>query len=118
VSATAGVAASLVVTNSGLLPVYDGVLSIARTSGTITSVTVSGGGVNFVWTGSIGAGQTLVIDAGAQTVTIGAADAYAGFALGATARDWLPLEVGINILSVTVVGGNATISMSHYNQWP
>lgn len=115
-----GVAEYLAVHNDGAYPVEDAVLTVARTSGTITSVQVAAAGIEITWTGSIGAGQTLTIDAGRQTVLLGDTDAYSGFALGSghTIDGWLTLTPGANPLRITVVGGNADVTMRHFNQWP
>lgn len=120
VSAVNGTPTSLSVPNAGGLPVGDAVLRVERTSGTITEVHVAGSGINFTWTGSIGASETLVIDANEQTVLIGTTDEYDGFVLNAghTSDQWLPLARGANTLDVIVTGGNATVSVEHYNQWP
>jgi hypothetical protein len=119
-SASDGVGASLNVSNSGTIQVRDAILRVERTSGTITQVTITGIGIDITWTGSIGSGETLVIDDGAQTVQIGSNDEYDGFVLGAghTVDGWLPLDIGVNTLTVTVTGGNADVSVEHYNQWP
>jgi hypothetical protein len=118
VNTTAGVATTLQTNNGGMLPVYDGVLTIARTGTAITQVRVTGTGIDITWTGTIAAAQSLVIDAGAQTITNGGADAYSGFVLGASVSDWLPLTLGNNILTITTTGGPATVTLSYYQQWP
>lgn len=108
------------VQNGGAVPIKDAILRVQRTSGTITQVTVTGVGVDLTWTGSIGESQSLEVDDGEQTIVIDDTDQYDGLALGVshTVETWLPLSVGANILLVTVVGGNATVSVEHYNQWP
>lgn len=120
VSATNGVPIPLLVSNSGLMTVEDAILRVARTSGTITAVQVTGAGIDIIWAGTIGAGQTLTIDCGRQTVLRGTSDQYSGLTLnlGHTVNGWLPLVQGANILTVTITGGNANVSMEHYNQWP
>lgn len=119
-SVSDGVLDFLNVHNDGVYTVEDAVLTVARTSGTITAVRVTGSGIDLSWSGSIEAGETLTIDAGQQTVQIGDGDEYSGFALNAghTADTWLPLSAGQNILHVTVTGGNADVSVEHYAQWP
>ena len=93
---------------------------MARTSGTLTVVQVRGTGIDFVWTGAISSGQTLTIDDGSKSIAIGTTDAYSGFLYdsGHTQDDRLPLSPGQNVLTVTVVGGNAHLELSYYNQWP
>lgn len=117
-SVTDGTANALTVPVAGEAIVYDAILTVARTSGTITAVTVTGSGISLTWTGSLASG-TLTLDAGAKTARIGSTDSYSGltFNAGHTARGWLPLQPGTMPLAVTVTGGNATVAVSHYDQW-
>jgi hypothetical protein len=115
---SSGVATPLNVFNSGILPVYDGVLTVTRLGSTITQVTVTSPLTNLVWTGTIAAAQSLVIDAGRQTITNGGADAYSGLVVGASVTEWLPLNVGTNVITVTATGGNAHVDFVFYAQWP
>lgn len=119
-SAAAGVGEALNVPNGGSMQVLDAILTVERTSGTITAVTIAGAGIDITWTGSIGAGESLVIDSGLQTVQVGDDDEYDGFVLNAghTVDGWLPLVLGANVLTVTVTGGNADVSVEHFDQWP
>ena len=116
-NATDGVQMGLTVSNGGDVTVYDATLTIARTSGTITAITIVGSGISLAWTGSTTG--TLTINCGAKTVRIGSTDSYNGFSLGSghTSRGWLPLAPGITPLVVTVTGGNATVTIRHYNQF-
>jgi len=118
-SATAGTPKYLLVNNAGEM-VQDAVITIARSSGTITAVSITGDGVSLNWTGSLGASDELVIDCGLQTVRKTGADAYSGFSLGVahTAAGWLPLSPSANPIVVTVTGGNADVEIEHYNQYP
>lgn len=121
-SAVAATPLGFTVENTGQIPVDDAVLTITRTSGTITQVDVdlSASGIDWTWTGSLGDGDVLTVDAFAQTVKKNSADAYSGFVLNGshTAQGWLPLAEGDNVFTITVTGGNATVAMSHYNQTP
>lgn len=119
ISATDAIFTGLTVNNGGGVPVMDAVLTVTRTSGTLTQVNLEGAGINLQWTGSVGASRALTVDAGARTVRVTGVDAYSGWTLlsGHTARGWFPLEPGTNFFAVTVTGGNATVSLSHYNQW-
>ena len=107
------------VTSDGNAPVTDPVITITA-SGTITSIAIVGValGVDLRWTGALYAGQSLVIDCGAMSVLKAGVDAYVGLALGAghTARGWLPVAYGINVLTV-YANGAGTASISHYNQF-
>lgn len=119
VSVSAGTPTGLLAQNGGDIAVLDAVLSVARTSGTITAVRVQGPGIDWTWTGSIGAGQTLTVDCGAQTVRVGSADAYSGWSRGAghTAAGWLELAVGDSVFQVTLTGGGGDVTVTHYNQF-
>lgn len=107
------------VTSDGNAPVTDPVITITA-SGSITSIQIVcvAAGVDLTWTGTLSAGQSLVIDCGAPSVLKAGANAYSGLTLGAghTARGWLPLAAGINVLTV-YANGTGTASISHYNQW-
>lgn len=52
----------------GNAPVDDWILTITATTNSITDITVTLGAYTLVWTGTIAAGQALVIDAAAYTV--------------------------------------------------
>jgi len=119
VSASDGVPIGLTVDNAGQVA-EDAVITVTRTSGTITAFTLTGNGVSLSWSGSLGSGDVLTIDCGAGTVRKGTSDAYSGFSLASahSAAGWLPLSSGMNALVATVTGGNATVAISHYNQYP
>ena len=119
-SAVAATPKALTVENAGQIPVDDATFTVTRTSGTITTVAVTGTGIDWTWTGSLGASDVLVVDAGNQTVKKTGVDAYSGFALGGshTAQGWLPLAEGDNVITVTLTGGNGTVAVSHYDQFP
>jgi len=106
----------------GEIQTDDAVMTITRTSGTITSVAVVciANGINWTWAGSLGASEVLTIDCGNQTMRKNGVNAYSGYAKSGshTANGWLPLREGINSLLITILGGNATIAVSHYAQFP
>lgn len=106
-------------TSGGTAPVRDATITVTA-SGTITAlrITCTAIGVDLNWTGTMAAGQYLAIDCGAQTVIKSAVNAYSGFSLGSghTARGWLPLASGINVLLISA-NGAGTVSISHYDQW-
>lgn len=87
----------------------------------ITSLTVTCGGAQFGFSGTVAAGSTLVIDSGAQLVQNGGVAAYAGFALTTnhTIEDWLLFVPGDNILTVTKTGGstNSTLLIEFQDGW-
>lgn len=118
-SATSGAPLALVVDNGGET-VEDAVLTVTRTSGTITAVAVvcTSLGLSWTWTGSLTAGDVLVVDAGLQTVEENGAGVYSGFALSSShsASKWLTITPGPHLMYVTTTGGNATVSLSFYHQ--
>lgn len=120
-SLSANVTATKVVTALGNAPVEDAVITMTAAGGTLTSlrVRVTALGVDWTWTGSLAAGQSLVVDCGAMTVRKQGADAYSGFVLNAghTAAGWLPLAVGDNSVLLLTSGAGGTCAISHYDQW-
>lgn len=103
----------------GNVQVDDAIVTLTA-SATITSfrVTCAAIGVDWTWTGSLTAGQSLVVDCGALTVRKAGADAYSTFVLnsGHTAVGWLPLAVGANDLAM-LASAAGTVSIAHYDQW-
>lgn len=103
---------------TGDVPARDGVLAVTPTSGTVTLVELTGPGIAWSWAGSLAAGQTLSIDAGAQTVRKAGVDAYSGFALGGghTTAGWLTLAKGLSAMQVRTTGGTATVTLTYDEQ--
>jgi len=121
VTASSGVETPFVLSNGGDVTIDDAVISIAQTSATITAVTINSAqlGVSWTWgTSSIGAGQTLIVDAGARTVRRETTNVYSAFNLnsGHTARGWLPIPPGMSSVLVLCTGGAATVTVTRYNQ--
>jgi hypothetical protein len=106
-------------TSSGNAPVTDPVITIAA-SGAITSIVIGcvALGVDLRWAGTLSPGQALVIDCGAMSVLQAGGNAYSGLTLGAghTARGWLPLNYGINVVTI-YANGAGTASISHYDKF-
>jgi hypothetical protein len=123
VSAPDDTPTGLNVSVGGDMPVRDPVITITRTSGTITAIEfdIAAIGVELRWAGSLGASDVLTINAGAKTVLKNGADAYSGFTFGSghTAKSWfwLPMPAGTVACTVRVVGGAATVAVTHYNQF-
>ena len=74
-------------------------------------------GIDLSYT-AVGAGSTLEIDCGAQTIRIDGFSAYPGLVLngGHSARGWLPLIPGEQIWTITS-GAGASFQLRHYDQW-
>lgn len=66
----------------GNAPVVDWVLTITATTNSITDITITLGPNTLTWTGTIAAGQALVIDASAFTVQNNGVDALATYSGG------------------------------------
>lgn len=109
------------VANGGLIPVHDAVFTYTGTSAASTvRVRITAMGVDWTYNAIVGAADVLVVNAGTQTVTLNAVDAYGDFMLNAghTAETWMPLAVGNNTVAITVGGiGTGTAVVEHYNQW-
>ena len=118
-SVAANGVAGLLLESDGNATIEDTIITVTA-SGNITSlaITIADLGVDLRYTGALASGQSLRIYCGTQTVTVGSAAAYAGFALGSghTARTWLPLPPGQWLMLVTS-DGPATITTTHYDQW-
>lgn len=114
---TGNVTTGMVVHNAGNVDVTDAVLAVTATE-IITTLRVTGRGVDWTWSGYLEAGRQLVIDAGGKTMRAAGVVAYAGFGLGAghTAAGWLPLTTGANVLMLTANGaGSAALSFYQQN---
>ncbi len=75
--------------------------------------------VDWMWTGTLAATKSLVVNAGACTVKNDGANAYSTFTLHATnhkVREWLLLAPGNNMVAVTIAGGGvgSTMALSYY----
>jgi phage-related protein len=112
----------ITLSNGGDITIYDPVITVLVTSGTMTQLDIDGidDAIDITWTGSISVGTTLQIDCAPQTVTnLSGTDQYSGFVLnsGHTVRGWLPINPGITPLLFTVTGAGANISVTHYDQF-
>lgn len=120
-SATAAVPASLTIENPGST-IEDAVLTVTRTSGTLTSVEVSCAALDiaWTWTGTLASGDALVVDDGTQSIVTDEGGAYDGLTLDSShlADTWLSIPFGSYVLVVTVLGGNADLSFDYYVQSP
>lgn len=124
-SASAILAASsetITAANSGNVRVTDPVITITANASPITVLTIGVSDVSeFQWEGTLAAGSSLIIDCGAQSVTIGASSLYSGFELTAnhTVDDWLRLEPGNNSVIVTRTGGSgsSTAIITYADGW-
>lgn len=112
------------VSNDGNQYVYDAVVTVTAGGADITALTIentTNGLTNISFTGTVAAGEVLVIDAGLMAVTNDGADAYASFAVnsGHKMGGWLRLDPGTNAVKCTFTGGStdSTISVAFRDGW-
>lgn len=113
---------TLIVEVSGDAAIEEAVLTVSWVSGSIASVRVYDldAGIDITITGALVAtGDSIVVDDGAQTVTVNGADAYRSLTRGSghTAVGWLTLAVGVHIVQITVSGGTGAVSFAFRNRW-
>lgn len=119
VNTTAGVTATMSVENGGGATAHDAVLTITRTSGTITNIAIGSVdlGIGLSWIGSLGAGNVLVIDGGAKTVLKDGAASYTQFTVAGTVPGWLPIQPGSYEINIITTGGAATCELTFFEQF-
>lgn len=113
---------TLNVWNGGNVTIEDSIISVTHTgAGTFGSIrlVVSAIGVDWTYSGTLTTDSVLVIDCGAQTVRVNGANAFTYFTLNAghTARGWLPLAVGNNMLELAAPGDTVLMQVSRFDQW-
>jgi hypothetical protein len=113
---------NIVIANAGNTVVKNIRLRLHVGSVALTSVTFTVSGQSqFTWSGNAGAGKDLVIDCGAQAVTLDGADAYSGFSFGGShvIDDWLRFGPGNTTLTVAFVGGgvNSQLVTTFNDTW-
>jgi hypothetical protein len=112
---------TVVVANGGNLPVDDAIVTFTAGDAAITVITILCGSAVWEWTGTLAAGKSLIVDAGAWSVTNDSADAYAGFvfypqhALAGILR----LAPGNNSVIIWHTGGGtgSTVSFGFSDAW-
>lgn len=116
---------NITVNNGGNKPVTDLILTITAGSADITALTIActnGEGIfSFTYSGTIAAGEALVIDCGARTIKNDGTADYVNFAKGGTHNraKWLVLAEGDNTVTVTITGGStdSTFLPSFFDKW-
>ena len=109
---------SLSVVNSGNAAVRNAILTITAGATPISAVHLTQSiGVDWLYTGTIAANKSLVVNCGVPSVKNDGADAWATFVLNPTTHtiaEWLRLDpdpvapAGVNTVVVTLSGGGAT----------
>ena len=112
---------TITITNGGNAIVTDCRINIDAGSADITAVTISTSEADMDYTGTLTAGDELVIDCGAYLVTNDGTNDRANFSLGAshTINEWLRLNPGANNITITLTGGStdSQITFGYYNGW-
>lgn len=111
-----------VVANSGNILATEVQLSVVAGSADITALTISMGGIyNWTYSGTIAAGEELLIDCRAFTILNNGSDDYANFELnsGHLSYFWLALQPGNNTVTVTTTGGStdSVLTFVFYDAW-
>lgn len=94
------------INNTGGGPITRGIIEI-RGSAANPTITNSTNGWSIAYAGTVASGSRLVIDMGAQAVTLNGADAWSAVTLGAYNTGLMRLEKGNNV--ITFSGGGTLI---------
>ena len=100
---------TVTLTNAGNVPVYDAIVTVTAGSAAITALDIKcNANVHWTYSGTIAAGDALVIDAGAWSVENDGTDDFGKFAFGASHKVSAMLELtpGSNSFVVTFTGGS------------
>jgi len=103
---------NITVTNGGTYKVEQAIITV---TGPITNPKFAVGSIWVQYTGTVGSGETLVIDCGDWTAELDGAD-VSGNISHAGALRWLEFAVGGNTLAVTSsgYGGGTTVTVAFY----
>lgn len=112
---------TLSVENAGNRMVADAVITLHADSASLTAVTLTTtNGTHLVWTGTVLAGDDLIFDCGAKSITNDGANAYSGLSYGASHSidDWLRIEGSMDITVAYTGGGTSpTVTIAYNDGW-
>lgn len=99
---------TLTVTNGGNGIVRNAIITITAGSANITALTITSGDTDIDWSGTLTAGNSLVIDCGAKSILNNGSNAYSGFAYGGShaLNGWLEIAPGAVDITITFTGGS------------
>lgn len=109
------------VTSYGNAAVEDVTLTYTAGASSCTSLTIRCGDCELIYTGTVAAGKSLVIDCGARSVTNDGSADYAHLTLGANhaSAAWMRFAPGANAISIRRVGGGtgSVLLVAFYDGW-
>jgi hypothetical protein len=97
---TRALAGTFPIANAGGGAITRGIIEV-RGSATNPTITNSTNGWSIAYAGTVASGSTLVIDIGAQSVTLAGVDNWANVTLGANQTGLMRLEIGTNTIVYT-----------------
>jgi hypothetical protein len=108
--------------DAGRAPTRAIIMTINPGNAPMSAITITRtGGESIQYTGTLAAGEILVIDTGSMQVTRAGVDAYSNLVLSPTAdlATWFTLQPGANDMTVTWTGGGAgaEIDFVYYEAW-
>lgn len=112
---------TLSVENAGNRMVANAIITLHADSASLTACTITTtNGTHLVWSGTVVAGDDLIFDCGAKSITNDGANAYSGLSYGAghSIDDWLRIEGSMDI-TVTYTGGGTspTVTIAYNDGW-
>jgi hypothetical protein len=110
---------AITTTNGGNVRVSDAIITVTAVTSSITLLSFYSAGLfHFHYTGTITAGQSLIVNCGTRKVTNNGVGDFAHFILQSdhADNDWLPIMPGVNTFTVARTGGAATSTVKiEYN---
>lgn len=111
---------SISLSHNGDYPTSGVVATIVVQSGILTAISIYGAGWFLGYSGVLVTGQTMIIDAAAESITINGIAAYQNLSFGAShvIEQWMRLEPGENYVTVVTAGSaNTTVQFEYTETW-